>query len=346
MSSALTINQTNTHFTYGTTNEPGIIEDYRYKEIKIIQKFIKKCLCIYNKLNPIYYNKTDINYKDIFTFNICIKSKNDSNNKKRENIIGAIINNKIPSNYYKYSIRWIKLRKEINNYIEKLCELENIKNNNQKCIHKAGRSYHYDFKIIINCIIEFDVEFKFNSTCVENTPQFVSPMNPSQYLENSYEEFYYTNYLPIIVEEFGFNFPEKEQYMKQIHSTNPECVYKLQQKYKNGYKTDNADDIKFYKRCKEISKQSIKNFISNTGLKIEELTNYLLKTQQNKYYMLYKNYNIYLQIINTDNYVIISYKKEPELQRYIAKTKTGNTIKILLRWKNGNGIAYPAFQIS
>ena len=49
---------------------------------------------------------------------------------------------------------------------------------------------------------------------------------------------------------------------------------------------------------------------------------------------------------NSKNYEIISYIKEPELQRYVATTKTGIVLKILLRWKNGNGIAYPAFQIS
>jgi len=30
---------------------------------------------------------------------------------------------------------------------------------------------------------------------------------------------------------------------------------------------------------------------------------------------------------------------------YVATSKSGNKIKILLRWKNGNGIAFPAFQI-
>ena len=65
-----------------------------------------------------------------------------------------------------------------------------------------------------------------------------------------------------------------------------------------------------------------------------------------KHYMLYKNKNIYLEMANTDDYIITPYTKEPNNSRYVAKTKSGNTIKILLRWKNGNGIAYPAFQIS
>ena len=74
--------------------------------------------------------------------------------------------------------------------------------------------------------------------------------------------------------------------------------------------------------------------------------NYLLSSQNNKIYMLYKNGKIYSQCINRENYEITSYKKEPQLQRYLATTKTGIQLKILLRWKNGNGIAFPAFQIS
>jgi hypothetical protein len=30
---------------------------------------------------------------------------------------------------------------------------------------------------------------------------------------------------------------------------------------------------------------------------------------------------------------------------YVATSESGSKIKILLRWKNGNGIAFPAFQI-
>ena len=87
-------------------------------------------------------------------------------------------------------------------------------------------------------------------------------------------------------------------------------------------------------------------FISSNGININKLTEYLLETQKNKYYMLYKDGNFNLQTIEKDNYIIISYTKEPILQRYIATTKSGIKMKILLRWKNGNGVAYPAFQIS
>ena len=327
-------------------------EECRCKEIRIIKNFIKKCHSMYNSLQSIYYNKDIISYNDIHAFNTSIRSKNDSNNKKRENIIGCIINDKITHNYYKYSRLWNRLRQQINLYIEKISEVKNINIiESKQCIHKAGRNHHYDFKIIINKQIEFDVEFKFNANTVNETPQFVSPMKPSRYLESSYEEYYYDNYLTKLAEEFSFELPNKEIYMNEIHFPSPNCVSELQKKYYNGCKissqyTGIKKDIEFYEKCKEMSKNSIKSFITSYDIKINKLTEYLLSTQQNKYYMLYKNRNINLQIINIDDYVIVDCKKEPELQSYIVTTKTGIKMKILLRWKNGNGIAYPAFQIS
>ena len=49
--------------------------------------------------------------------------------------------------------------------------------------------------------------------------------------------------------------------------------------------------------------------------------------------------------VDLNQFKIISYKKNPKLYRYEALTKSGIKLHILLRWKNGNGIAFPAFQI-
>jgi hypothetical protein len=59
--------------------------------------------------------------------------------------------------------------------------------------------------------------------------------------------------------------------------------------------------------------------------------------------MLYKSNKFHKQIVNIDDYELVRYEKYPERFRYSA---SGNEINILLRWKNGNGIAFPAFQIS
>jgi hypothetical protein len=324
-------------------------ETCRCKEIKIIQNAI--IYWIKHKSQNITHN-TSIIYNDInlFTTNT-IRANNDINNKKREQLIEYIINNKIPEHYYKSS-KWKNLKNEINTFIKNICEIKNITCCNKiQCICKAGRGHHYDFKIEINDNIEIYVEFKFNADCVKDIPQFVSPMKPSQYLESCYEEYYYDNYLKEILEEYNLPLPKREEYLKQIHSTNPCCLKEIQQKYYSGCKKssqylNNTNDIEFYEKMKKISSESIATFISQNKLDDKKLTNYLLNTQKGKYYMLYKNNKIYLQTINQDDYIITSVINEPHKYRYVAITKTGKQINILLRWKNGNGIAYPAFQIS
>ena len=62
--------------------------------------------------------------------------------------------------------------------------------------------------------------------------------------------------------------------------------------------------------------------------------------------MLYKDEIFYAEKIKLKNYSIIEYKKDSIHTRYISTTKSGLKLKILLRWKNCNGIAYSAFQIS
>lgn len=314
----------------------------------------EKCKCKENKnkLEPIECRSDKIKYIDINVFKCKNRSKNDSNNKKRENIISCIINNKIPEEYYTSSLSWSSLKNETFIYIEKLCKNRDITCiNTIECIHKAGRGHHYDFKLIINNSEEFMLEFKFNASVVNDAPQFVSPMKPSQYLDSSYEEYYYNNYFIYLVNDYKLNLPKKEEYMKHLHSTKPQCLKEHQEKYyrgciKSSKYSGEENDINFYESSKKASHDSIKNFISNYDINKDKLTKYLLETQINKYYMLFKDGKFYLETINLDNYIIAEIIKEPEKNRYIAKTKSNRILKILLRWKNGNGIAFPSFQIS
>ena len=110
--------------------------------------------------------------------------------------------------------------------------------------------------------------------------------------------------------------------------------------------TNNQNDIDFYNSSNKASQESIRNFITEYDLNIDKLTEYLLQTQKNKIYMLYKNNHFTLETVDLNNYTIIHVEKDPEHYRYLATSASGKKLKILMRWKNGNGIAYPAFQIS
>ena len=303
------------------------------------------CGCI-----KIVYKNTTILLKDIDKFDASCRSKNDVNNNIREHIIDAIINRKITTRFYT-DTKWVNLKTQLDNFVQDIC----IKNNIQRidtieCKRKAGRGNHHDFNITINQVL-YKIEFKFNTEYISDTPQFVSPMNPSKFLTNNYEEFFYDNYIPILTEHSNFTIPDKEVYMKEINSDKPKCMKDYQDKYYKGCKqsskfTNDDKDIDFYKKSKDCSGDSIKKFISLYDLDKEKLSDYLVETQKNKYYMLYKNGKIKLETIKSDNFIIDSFTKQSDKQSYIATTKTGISLKILLRWKNGNGIAFPAFQIS
>lgn len=300
------------------------------------------------------YNKSEINYEDVAIFENKKRSENDKNNKKREDIIGCILNNKLPNEYYNNCAPWQNLKEALHNYVNKLCELKHISPSSihhVSCLHKAGRKHHYDLKLIINNEFEFNLEFKFNAECVKDAPQFVSPMKPSQYLESSYEEYFYDNYLVSVLMNYGLNIPPRNEYLTTIHCPSPPHMVEAQTKYYNGCKksskyTGNPDDIEFYETMKKVAHDSIYSFIEHNDLHSDKLTDYLLETQKSKYYMLYKNGNFHLETINQDEYIISVVHKNPKLNRYDVVTKTGNKLKILLRWKNGNGIAFPSFQIS
>lgn len=325
-------------------------EKCRCKQISTIRKFLKGTYTKFHSFPTVRYEKINIQYDHIHLFQKQSRNKNDKSNKFRELVIGAILNNKIPKEYYK-SCLWKRMYNELHKYVRTMSERHVSYIDTVKCIHKGGRKFNYDFTIIVNDTFQYNVEFKFNATKIDDAPQFVSPMKPSQYLSDSYEQYYYNHYLVEFAKKNNLELADMETYMKSIHTNKPQCMIEFQRQYYRGCKSSSqfsglSNDIKFYNECKKISKDSIVNFIDKTELNKEKLSSYLIDSQKDKHYMLFKTNTIVHDNINYLNYEIDSVKACPKKNSYHATTKTGQKMKILLRWKNGNGIAFPAFQIS
>ena len=62
--------------------------------------------------------------------------------------------------------------------------------------------------------------------------------------------------------------------------------------------------------------------------------------------MLYSDKTFTLQHVDMNHYIIDSVDKNATKSKYTCISKSGKKLNVLLRWKNGNGIAFPAFQIS
>jgi hypothetical protein len=281
------------------------------------------------------------------------RSNNDLNNKYRENVIENMPT--FDEQFYdhpEYGDDWINFTSNFRKALKLICPSYD----SYTIQHKAGRKFNYDylftfFNKTLQIISEEKIEFKYNASCIDQTPQFVSPMNPSKYLSQSFEAFHYDNYLKSFLELNHLPVPERNTYINTVGNNTPECVKEIQELYYQGCKqssrytgTDNA--VSFYNQCKNMSNKSITDFIYQTDLNIEALTQYLITSQNDKIYLLYKNGAFNVQRTNKDDYIIDSYTKDANKHIYKAVTKTGKKLKILLRWKNGNGIAYPAFQIS
>lgn len=303
-------------------------------------------------MTTLLYNKETITPESIIAFNPSSKGLNDAHNKTRENIVGAIINNKIPETYYEIP-EWGALEISIITYLQQLDTSR--KYTRAVCSHKGGRKFNFDFGIKVyyedGTQTDYNIELKFNASTIDETPQFVSPMKPSQYMSNVYEDYYYDNYLTQLALSSGLELPSRETYMKQIHTNNPKCMKPYQELYYMGCKqssqyTGDPAHIKFYETAKKLSHESITSFIEKTELNIEALSEYLLTSQNNKIYMLYSGTQFIVQRPNMDDYQLASVTKNPEKNRYDCVSKTGVKLNVLLRWKNGNGIAFPAFQIS
>ena len=322
----------------------GIADEFSGKE------FTTKDLMDFVSTNK---NSTGILEKDIDLFDVnSIRSKNDDSNKKRENIILLLSNN---TNPYPQNVKWVDLNNKIIDYIN---ELKPENTYNYTVIKKGGRGKSFDFIIEycdIDCkvIHEDYIEFKANVSELKQCPQFVSPMKPSQYFDCdvTYEEYYYDNYLGQICDRLGIDKPEKSIYLKQIHSPSPKCVKDIQIAYYMGSSgsskfTGLDKDIENYKFMTKCMIDSIDDFLTNNNLNIDKMNTYLINTQKNKKYMLWDKNKFNLEIVNIDNYNINNVINIKNNNCIVCKTNSGNNIKILLRWKNGNGVAYPAFQIS
>jgi len=304
----------------------------------------------------VLYNRLQINYKDISYFEISKKEENVTFNEYREYIIGAILNKKIPNNFYDnsdsnniYSRDWRSVRDNLKNVFQnEFSEYGTIIKYVVK--HKGGRKFHYDFEIEIHFEnddnnnqvnpITRKIEFKFNCNEIDDTPQFVSPCKPDQYFNDEsipFTSYFYDNYFLKICEKGHFNPPSKEIYLNKINNNKPECLLVFLAKYKS--------DKAFKNFCKKMDAEGIKKYIDSNNLDIKKLNKYLLDSQKDKIYLLYKDGDFKFERKPESQYTIKEDNIKKEGKRFICYTESNKKLEVRLRFKNSLGLAFPALQL-
>ena len=270
------------------------------------------------------------------------RRRNDAANKLREKIVVDLINDNIPKDYYHQNEKWQILHDGINKWIVDFTQRQNVEYDPQytSAKLKGGRKANYDIELTIGNSIKiqtFKVEFKAGTTKINGAPQFYSPSNPNVYLSKSFSEYYYDNYMPIIAQKAELTLPDKSEYIATIHGNKPKCMDVFKNKY-------DCDPI-FKKLCKTHAKAAINTFINDVKLDIHKLSEKLLETQNEKHYLLCQYGQFYYDRLNDSIFQINSVDHVTH-NSFILSNKYGTFIKVLLRFKNGVGINWPAFQIS
>lgn len=270
------------------------------------------------------------------------REDNDKSNKIREIILYLILNNNIPEEWY-IDERWSSLKDKLIKFINN--NFNDLEYSNIKYHYKAGRINNYDYMLeFINSdnsvIKKVYLEFKYNCAKLNDYPQFLSKSANSFIKETDYASFFYNNYLSEIAELYSLEIPDKINYLKYVYNSN----YNKH----TFFKKLKEDEEKFKKQKKDIVIKSIKDYLENNlELHIDEINKYFQDTQINKTYILYKNGEFYLDKLSIQELTIIDISHINNNNTIVLNTQKNTTkISMLLRWKNHQGILYPAWQIS
>jgi hypothetical protein len=280
------------------------------------------------------------------------RENNDANNKIREDIIQALYAG-VPEEFFadaEYGARWTQLK-------SKLPELCPIPYSRLEIVQRAGRNYNYDFFVTYfdesnTQIYEVKLEFKFGAKSVESLPQVYQKntnweliVDPELKQTIGYHEFFYDNQLNEILAVSAELFPQvtpvekpdRESYNKLVMRTDPSCHAFFQYLRDTECPRQNA-----------LVKRSITQFLETHGknFDIASFAKTIQSTQEGKQYLLYDpvSANFYLESADftAGTLAFVGIEKG-----HTAVVRTEQYVfKLLLRWKNHQGVLNPAWQVS
>lgn len=276
------------------------------------------------------------------------KAENGKVNKKREEIITKLPNCPIDYlNHSEYGTKWQLLKNEFQSYLE--TNFTNIDTDDLVVKQKGGRKFNYDFDIVSKSKT-YKIEFKYNSKGLDGIPEFLNLSEKNTIMKQSPEEdyfysnYFYDNFLPLIIEKSGFYgiIPDKKTYFRLVYQAN----YDRHHMFK--WLKEQESNKEFYDQKSEIVKMSISSYLEKFKEKIdyEKLEMEFERTQNNKHYLMWFENKFYYDYINPDQLKLTGQVSIKNGNTYVLKTKCPKTeIHMLLRWKNHLGILFPAYQI-
>lgn len=267
------------------------------------------------------------------------RGTNDSNNKKREEVLLGLYHTSEPTLQ--------ELRNKWSRFLTTLCP----KSYDDVFVKKrGGRGTNHDFEIFFKwngeTIHEVKAEFKHNASRIDKLPEYFSPAADKPYTARLYADVFY-DYLDRVCEVYpGLSQykPLREEYVKLVHNSD----YDRHPFFRNLYDMEkNGTDLQA-KTKQQIVRESIRSYLSTHAntLNVQQLTKDIRERQTGKVFILWNLCDFSADSIQDDEMEITHVDGVKNGNTIIAVSKSGTRHNMLLRWKNHLGILYPAWQIS
>jgi hypothetical protein len=310
------------------------------------------------------------------------RDQNDATNKVREPVLTLL--SSPPTEFLAnetYGAQWKQVSDEWNKVMTKIAPhtadttdtadtADTATHHKIKVDLKAGRLFNYDADITFldgktgATVTKQKAEFKYNAARINELPQFLSLQARYSLFTASpaiptYDEFYYTNYLPkYIAIDTGRN-PNDPNDIKLALTELPKPPLA---EYINAVTKTSTEDIPFFAQLKEreellfkkeksaLVDESITQYLALYGSQIDvnAFTAKLVADQTDKHYILWKNGKFHYDTITQEEMSDLQFHSIKNGNAIVLQSATKPSIEyhLLLRWRNHKGILNPAWQIS
>lgn len=286
---------------------------------------------------------------DITTFfSTSTRNENDATNKVREKVLKLICNP--PKDYLEnveFGNSWRIVYEAWNDALKKIAEETNVPVYTSTQIKvRGGRKFNYDADVMYYngtiLVANRKIEFKNGGSNISDLPQFLSLQVKIGLFTETYDKFWYENYLDKYIacdSSITEVKPSLQLYLKNVTSTKYTITPFFAQ-----LKTR---ELFFQKEKNEVVNASITDYLTKYGkeLDIKSFSEKVKATQTDKIYLLWCNGKFCSDKLSEAEMSDMTYHSIKNGN--VLEVKSGNTIYgLLLRWRNHKGILNPAWQIS
>jgi hypothetical protein len=289
------------------------------------------------------------NVSDITTFfSTSTRNDNDATNKVREKVLKLICDP--PKEYLDHSEfgnSWRIVHEAWNDALKKIAQETSVPIYTSTQIKvRGGRKFNYDADVMYyngtTLVANRKIEFKNGGSNIGDLPQFLSLQAKIGLFTETYDKFWYENYLDKYIAcdaSITEAKPSLQLYLKNVGSTKYTITPFFAQ-----LKTR---ELFFQKEKNEVVNMSITDYLTKYGkqLDIKSFSEKVKATQTEKIYLLWCDGKFCTDKLSEAEMSDITYHSIKNGN--VLELKSGNTIYgLLLRWRNHKGILNPAWQIS